>query len=60
MPLYQYRIVYSVGSLEFTWIRSGESRARVTELATRALKDAHHGHAKLVAVDRLEADDDRK
>lgn len=57
MPLHQYRIVYSVGKLEFTWIRSGESRPRVIELATRALKNAHHGHAVLRRVEKLEPQD---
>lgn len=57
MSLFQWRIVYRVGSLEFTWIRSGESKARVTELAKRALLDAHNGNAELVSVERLDETD---
>jgi len=59
MSFSQYRIIYKVGSLEFTWIRSGTSRDRVVELAERALKDAHHGNAELVSVERLEAHNGR-
>lgn len=53
---YQYRIVYKTGSQTHEWTRSGTSKARVEDLAKRALRLLYGPNATLVSVELVVPD----